>query len=68
MTLLCARSKPADVATDQAQLTPIGTWTIDPHPSDTGIRSPSTPPIGRYRRVPVQVHQADPDAPRWPGA
>jgi GrpB-like predicted nucleotidyltransferase (UPF0157 family) len=64
MTLLCARSKPADVATDQAQSTPIGTWTIDPHPSDAGIRSPSTPPIGRYRRVPVQVHQADPDAPK----
>jgi GrpB-like predicted nucleotidyltransferase (UPF0157 family) len=35
----------------------------DPHPSDTGIRSPSTPPIGRYRRAPVQVHQADPHAP-----
>jgi GrpB-like predicted nucleotidyltransferase (UPF0157 family) len=35
----------------------------DPHPSHAGIRSPSTPPIGRYRRVPVQVHQADPDAP-----
>jgi GrpB-like predicted nucleotidyltransferase (UPF0157 family)/polyisoprenoid-binding protein YceI len=35
----------------------------DSHPSDAGIRSPSTPPIGRYRRVPVQVHQADPDAP-----
>jgi GrpB-like predicted nucleotidyltransferase (UPF0157 family) len=34
----------------------------DAHPSDAGIRSPSTPPIGRYRRVPVQVHQADPDA------
>jgi GrpB-like predicted nucleotidyltransferase (UPF0157 family) len=49
--------------TDQAQLTPIGSWTIGPHPSDAGIRSPSTPPIGRYRRVPVQVHQADPDAP-----
>ena len=25
--------------------------------------SPSTPPIGRYRRVPVKVHQADRDAP-----
>jgi GrpB-like predicted nucleotidyltransferase (UPF0157 family) len=49
--------------TDQAQLTPIGSWTIDPHPSAAGIRSPSTPPIGRYRRVPVQIHQADPDAP-----
>jgi GrpB-like predicted nucleotidyltransferase (UPF0157 family) len=35
----------------------------DPHPSAAGICSPSTPPIGRYRRVPVQVHQADPDAP-----
>jgi GrpB-like predicted nucleotidyltransferase (UPF0157 family) len=63
MTLLYAPSNPTDVATDDAQLTPIGTWTIDPHPSDAGIRSPSTPPIGRYRRVPVQVHQADPDAP-----
>jgi GrpB-like predicted nucleotidyltransferase (UPF0157 family) len=60
---LCARSKPADVATDGAQLTPVGTWTIDRDPSDAGIRSPSTPPIGRYRRVPVQVHQADPHAP-----
>jgi GrpB-like predicted nucleotidyltransferase (UPF0157 family) len=35
----------------------------DAHPSHAGIRSPSTPPIGRYRRVPVQVHQTDPDAP-----
>jgi GrpB-like predicted nucleotidyltransferase (UPF0157 family)/polyisoprenoid-binding protein YceI len=35
----------------------------DPHPPDVGMRSPSTPPIGRYRRVPVQVYQADPDAP-----
>jgi GrpB-like predicted nucleotidyltransferase (UPF0157 family) len=25
--------------------------------------APPQPPIGRYRRVPVQVHQADPDAP-----
>ena len=25
--------------------------------------SPSRPPIGRYQRMPVQVHQADPDAP-----
>jgi GrpB-like predicted nucleotidyltransferase (UPF0157 family) len=63
MTLLCARSKPADTATDRGQPTPIGSWTIDPHPSDAGIRSPSTPPIGHYRRVPVQVHHADPDAP-----
>jgi GrpB-like predicted nucleotidyltransferase (UPF0157 family) len=34
-----------------------------PGRSDAGIRSPSTPPIGPYRRLPVQVHQADPDAP-----
>jgi GrpB-like predicted nucleotidyltransferase (UPF0157 family) len=63
MTLLCAHSKPADVAADRLHSSPIGIWTIDPHPSDAGIRSPSMPPIGRYRRVPVQVHQADPDAP-----
>ena len=36
----------------------------DPHPSAGGIRSPSTPPIGPYRRAPVQVHQADPHAPQ----
>jgi GrpB-like predicted nucleotidyltransferase (UPF0157 family) len=35
----------------------------DAHPSDAGMLSPSTLPIGRYRRVPVQIHQADPDAP-----
>jgi GrpB-like predicted nucleotidyltransferase (UPF0157 family) len=64
MTLPCARSRPADVATDRAQRTPIGTWTIDPHPSHAGMPLPSTPPIGRYRRRPVQVHQADPDAPQ----
>jgi GrpB-like predicted nucleotidyltransferase (UPF0157 family) len=34
-----------------------------PKPSDAGVTGASTPPIGRYRRVPVQVHQADPDAP-----
>jgi GrpB-like predicted nucleotidyltransferase (UPF0157 family) len=27
------------------------------------VTGASTPPIGRYRRVPVQVYQADPDAP-----
>jgi GrpB-like predicted nucleotidyltransferase (UPF0157 family) len=36
----------------------------DPKPSDTGVTEASTPPIGRYRRVPVQVHQADPHAPQ----
>src|SRR4030095_16717601 len=35
----------------------------DPRRSDAGVTGASTPPIGRYRRVPVQVHQADPDAP-----
>jgi GrpB-like predicted nucleotidyltransferase (UPF0157 family)/polyisoprenoid-binding protein YceI len=34
-----------------------------PPPSDVGMRSPSIPPIGPYRRTPVHVHQADPDAP-----
>ena len=50
-----------------------------PQRSDAGVTGASTPPIGRYRRVPVQVHEADPDAPevarrlialiatRWPG-
>jgi len=35
----------------------------DPQPSDAGVTGASTPPIGRYRRVPVEVHEADPDAP-----
>ena len=51
----------------------------DPQRSDAGVTGASTPPIGRYRRVPVQVHEADPDTPevarrlialistRWPG-
>ena len=34
-----------------------------PNPSDAGVTGASTPPIGRYRRMPVQVYQADPDAP-----
>jgi hypothetical protein len=29
MTLLCERSKPADIAIDRDQVSPIGTWTID---------------------------------------
>jgi GrpB-like predicted nucleotidyltransferase (UPF0157 family) len=33
------------------------------HPSDVGTTAAPQPSIGRYRRVPVQVHQADPDAP-----
>jgi GrpB-like predicted nucleotidyltransferase (UPF0157 family) len=51
----------------------------DPKPSDAGVTGACSPPIGRYLRVPVEVHQADPDAPevarhltaliatRWPG-
>jgi GrpB-like predicted nucleotidyltransferase (UPF0157 family) len=51
----------------------------DPHPSDPAMTAASKPPIGPYRRVPVQVHQPDPAAPevarrlieliatRWPG-
>jgi GrpB-like predicted nucleotidyltransferase (UPF0157 family) len=43
------------------------------------VTGASTPPIGRHRRVPVEVHEADPDAPevarhlialiatQWPG-
>jgi GrpB-like predicted nucleotidyltransferase (UPF0157 family) len=50
------------------------------HPPEAGMTAASQPPIGRYRRVPVEVHQADPQAPevarrlialiatRWPGA
>jgi GrpB-like predicted nucleotidyltransferase (UPF0157 family) len=51
----------------------------DPHPPEAAMTAPPQPPIGRYRRVPVAVHQADPQAPavarrlialiatRWPG-
>jgi GrpB-like predicted nucleotidyltransferase (UPF0157 family) len=35
----------------------------DPHPSDPAMTAASKPPIGPYRRAPVQVHQADPHAP-----
>jgi GrpB-like predicted nucleotidyltransferase (UPF0157 family) len=34
-----------------------------PGRSDVGTTAPPQPPIGRYRRLPVQVHQADPHAP-----
>ena len=34
-----------------------------PHPSAVGTTAEPQLPIGRYRRVPVQVHQADPYAP-----
>jgi GrpB-like predicted nucleotidyltransferase (UPF0157 family) len=32
-------------------------------PSEVGTTAAPQPPIGRYRRVPVQVHQPDPAAP-----
>jgi GrpB-like predicted nucleotidyltransferase (UPF0157 family) len=35
----------------------------DPQRSDTHVTGASTPPIRCYLRVPVEVHQADPDAP-----
>jgi GrpB-like predicted nucleotidyltransferase (UPF0157 family) len=50
------------------------------HPADVDLTCPCDPPIGRYLRVPVEVHEADPRAPeaartlimliaeRWPGA
>jgi polyisoprenoid-binding protein YceI len=56
-------NRPAEVAA-QVPMHRV-TARTDPQPPDAGMLSlsPSTPPIGRYRRVPVQVHQADPDAP-----
>ena len=50
------------MAIDKAKLNEL------PGRSDVGTTAPPQPPIGPYRRVPVQVHQADPDAPRSPGA
>jgi len=54
-------NRPAEVAT------PVPTHRVaaltDPHPPDVGTIAEPQLPIGRYRRVPVQVHQADPDAP-----
>jgi GrpB-like predicted nucleotidyltransferase (UPF0157 family) len=35
----------------------------DQHPTSAGVTAASTPPIGPYRRAPVQVHQPDPAAP-----
>jgi len=36
----------------------------DQHPTGAGVTAASTPPIGPYRRAPVQVHQPDPAAPQ----
>jgi GrpB-like predicted nucleotidyltransferase (UPF0157 family)/polyisoprenoid-binding protein YceI len=54
-------NRPAEVATPVPMHRAAAR--TDHHPPDAGMLSPSTPPIGRYQRVPVQVHQADPDAP-----
>jgi GrpB-like predicted nucleotidyltransferase (UPF0157 family) len=35
-----------------------------PQPSDADMTCPADPPIGRYLRVPVEVHEADPQAPQ----
>jgi GrpB-like predicted nucleotidyltransferase (UPF0157 family) len=35
----------------------------DQHPTGAGVIAASKPPIGPYRRAPVQVYQADPAAP-----
>ena len=55
------------------------TAVTDRHLPGAGVIEASKPPIGPYRRAPVQVHQADPAAPevarrlialiatRWPG-
>src|SRR4029450_4072950 len=39
------------------------TMTTTTGPSEVGTTAAPQPPIGRYRRAPVQVHQADPDPP-----
>jgi GrpB-like predicted nucleotidyltransferase (UPF0157 family) len=44
------------MAIDEAKLNEL------PGRSDVGTTAPPQPPIGRYRRLPVQVHQADPHA------
>jgi GrpB-like predicted nucleotidyltransferase (UPF0157 family) len=45
------------MAIDEAKLNEL------PGRSDVGTTAPPQPPIGPYWRLPVQVHQADPDAP-----
>src|SRR4029453_14609579 len=37
------------------------------HRSDPAMTAASTPPIGPYRRAPVEVHRADPAAPEAAG-
>ena len=50
------------MAIDKAKLNEL------PGRSDVGTTAPPQPPIGPYRRLPVQVHQADPTPQRSPGA
>jgi GrpB-like predicted nucleotidyltransferase (UPF0157 family) len=49
------------MAIDEAKLNEL------PGRSDVGTTAPPQPPIGPYRRAPVQVHQADPHAPEVAG-
>lgn len=53
-----ATSESGSTTIDRPHPPPTG-----PHPSHVGTTAAPQPPIGRYRRVPVQVHQADPQAP-----
>ena len=46
------------MAIDEAKLNEL------PGRSDVGTTAPPQPPIGPYRRLPVQVHQPDPHAPQ----
>ena len=55
-------NRPAEVAA-QVPMHRVAART-GPHPSDVGTTAAPQPPIGPYRRAPVQVHQADPDAPQ----
>jgi GrpB-like predicted nucleotidyltransferase (UPF0157 family) len=55
-------NRPAEVAA-QVSMHRVAART-DPHPSDAGTTAEPQLPIGRYRRVPVQIHQADPHAPQ----
>src|SRR4029453_17382862 len=49
---------------DPATITPPegSTMTTTTGPSDVGTTAAAQPLIGRYRRVPVQIYQADPEA------
>jgi GrpB-like predicted nucleotidyltransferase (UPF0157 family) len=55
-------NRPAEVAA-QGPMHRVAAPT-GPHPPDAGTTAAPQLPIGRYRRTPVQVHQADPHAPQ----